>query len=192
MAGVDRAIAWADRAITVGTSSGALWAGSAVMGGVSGVVAWIGEYGPVGWLVAFVAGALAFAITSLVLTKTYAAWVGVKLRKQFYGVADRTDPMKPHYLNERIRLEDLLPPGDDIVENKTFENCQIIGPLNIFPIWIGLEGNLFSSVDHILVTEDAIKELRLSNCRIFRNCRFIKCRIYNVSFLIGAASGPRV
>ena len=64
-----------------------------------------------------------------------------------------------------------------------FENCDLIGPLIVASFGCSYWGNLFDSVDHILISSDP--DVRVKNARTFQDCTFKKCKFYNVSFLVG-------
>ncbi|MGD9657470.1 MAG: hypothetical protein AB7U61_07485, partial [Methylocystis sp.] len=92
--------------------------------------------------------------------------------------------MKRHFLDERVYLKDLLPPGRGAVTSKTFERCEIVGPLNIYPIGGIIQNCVYHAVDYVMLDEDKVKSGNIHNCFVFNDCRFIDCKIFFVSFLI--------
>jgi len=51
-----------------------------------------------------------------------------KFRENIFNFS-RINPLAPRFVTERIRMVDLSPPIGGIIENKTFEDCEIIGPV---------------------------------------------------------------
>jgi len=147
---------------------------------------WVAAYGPIGWVACGALGVLTTAVVSVLAALARKIYINASIAKKFYQASDRINPMKTHFLHERIKLEDLLPPGTGWVEGKTFEDCDLIGPLNIASYECTWHGNLFQSVDHILIDVEVAGNIK--NARVFQNCRFIKCAFYNVSFLVAESN----
>ncbi|MFT3673614.1 hypothetical protein [Aestuariivirga sp.] len=143
---------------------------------------WLGKYGPIAWVSAGFIGVLVFSMVWLVVAVARKIWINSTVHKKFYDSADRVNPMETYFSRKRIKLEDLLPPGSGFVEGKTFEDCELIGPLNVLSIDSFLESNRFESVDHIAISPSA----NVLNARVFHKCHFRRCKFFNVSFLIAA------
>lgn len=143
---------------------------------------WVSAYGPIGWVVCGFAGLLAFVLSAAIWSFARAKFVSATIARNFYQTSDRIDPMKTHFLNQRLNLEDFLPPGAGFVEGKTFEGCELIGPLNILTVDTFVTACTFEVVDHIMI--DIEKALNIRNARIFKDCTFKKCKFFHVSFLI--------
>lgn len=145
---------------------------------------WVMGYGPIGWVAAGFAGLFVSAFSIYIITAIRFLLTKAHVLKTFYANSDKINPLDLHFLNKRINLKDLLPPGPGIVENKTFENCELVGPLNIFPFQCLLQRNLYTAVDFIVVDNQKAKTHAITNAAEFRNCRFLNCKIYFVSFLV--------
>ena len=144
---------------------------------------WVSAYGPIGWLACGMAGLLTFVAGFWIYSFAREKYINSTISKTFYEKTDRINPMQTHFLDARIRLEDLLPPGTGWVTGKTFEKCDLIGPLNIATYNCIMQGNHYASVDHIMIDPECID--RIMNARGFSDCRFLGCTFYNVSFLVG-------
>ncbi len=151
---------------------------------------WVAAYGPIGWLICGAMGVLVTATISVLIAWARHMFINASIQKKFYQTADRINPMQSHFLRNRIKLEDLLPPGIGWVEGKTFEDCDLVGPLNILTIDVTMHGNFFESVDHIEIAADTLYNIK--NARVFKDCTFRKCRFYNVSFLINEVNYDNV
>ena len=151
---------------------------------------WVLAYGPIGWVVCGFAGLLAFVLIAAIWAFAREKIVSTTIARNFYQTSDRIDPMKSHFLNQRLNLEDFLPPGTGFVEGKTFEGCELIGPLNILTFDTIVTACTFEVVDHIMI--DIEKALNIRNARIFKDCTFKKCKFFHVSFLIAESAYENV
>lgn len=145
---------------------------------------WISSYGPIGWVGAGFIGLIIGVFAIKALTAIKIAMININITKKFYENGDKINPLDKHFLNIRIHLRDLLPPGPGIIEGKTFENCELIGPLNIFPFQCAISGNLYTAVDYIVVDNQKAIDGKILNSAIFKDCRFLNCKIFFVSFLV--------
>ncbi|WP_018407543.1 hypothetical protein [Methylocystis rosea] len=165
-------------------SGSALLASFALPAWAAATTEWISSYGRIGWVAAGFSGLLVGVIAVYVMTSIKISLIKMSITRLFYQEGQRINPLDIHYLNKRINLRDLLPPGPGIIENKTFENCELVGPLNIFPVNCILQRNLYTAVDYIVVDNEKSRSGKILNAAIFNNCRFLNCKIYFVSFLI--------
>jgi len=143
---------------------------------------WLDSYGPIAWLICGLIGSLNIAFALYIVSVARTKWICATLQKQFHAEHDRINPQDVHFLNRRISLGDLLPPGNVSVSGKTFENCDIVGPLNIFPIATTIMKCKYVTCDYVAIKP--ITDEKPLNATVFENCRFINCRIFFVSFLV--------
>lgn len=106
--------------LTIGSGAMSAWAAYAT--------ATLAAYSPLSWIAAGLLGALVFV------------WVlagGAWLRANLYRAsmmqrtlkrADIINPLDDNFNKVRIRTSELLPPGQKIIRNKTFRDCEIVGP----------------------------------------------------------------
>jgi hypothetical protein len=180
---------WGDRA---GCLLG-LWTAlpSSVMGVLTAYLAagvgWISALGSFGLLMA---GLFGFALTSIGLAQS-SKWKlyrqEVKQRARLGGTSTAFDPMARVYENKRIYLRDLAPLGRKDVRNKTFINCEIIGPGTAIllmrtdptkPPNAFKDNNTFD-VDCIEVNPATFSHLAIA----FWDCDFTDCNFYHMSLL---------
>lgn len=169
----------------------ALWAalgGGGVTGGLTAWAAaateWLNAYGPIAWVGAGFLGAFLFLLGLWVLLRLAAAHTGFRARRRLYALGDPINPMDIHFLNKRIFLQRFVPPAGVAVEGKTFEQCEIIGPINIIPIRTTIEGCEFITTDHVVIDVNALAERRVRNGQLFDRCRFINCKFFYVTILV--------
>lgn len=175
---------WLNRLATAWTFIGPIVPGTLaaiVIGGASKGVAWIAQYGAFG---IFVSGLSAFALTSvsIALISRGKLWrVEAANRSRLSGVSSPFDPMQPIFQNKRIKLTDLINPYDQVVLDKKFINCELIGPANILIIFSGAKfiSNNFDQSDAVEIRDNAVPQ----NAIAFARCDFEKCRFFKVSML---------
>lgn len=94
-----------------------------------------------------------------------------------------------HHAKERILLNALVTADFPVIENRIFENCDIIGPSVILPKPARFEGRTqFRGANNV---EDCLIEIPsdiklLSGVIEVRNCAFIDCAFVAVSFISNA------
>lgn len=91
------------------------------------------------------------------------------------------------FQGETLNIPDLIAPDDPVVRNKTFIDCNIVGPATIEftasrPGTFAMTGCTFSDTDAVLYRADARSQTGIS----FEDCRFVQCRFYKTLLLFPA------
>lgn len=159
---------------------------SIIFGWAARATDWINSWGPIAWVMSGAVGIALFLVIARLCIAFGERIVLFQLKRKLHSRGDAINPMDAHYLNKRIVLESILPPYPGPVDGKTFERCDIVGPLNILPFGGGISGCLYVLTDYITIDPDAVYKDRINNARVFKNCRFIDCKFYNISILIKA------
>lgn len=136
-------------------------------------------YSPYSWILGGLIG--------LALYGAYSALRGYGIRQRILAQYDEVrlhrsgplDPMARSFERKRIYINDLILPSLRLVEGKTFVECEIIGPANL---WIIRDNNIDTVLDKIdgvaLNTESPpLSAIGLVNCS-FRACRFYNITLY--------------
>jgi hypothetical protein len=94
------------------------------------------------------------------------------------------DPLARTFENKRIYLNDFVLPSKPLIEDKTFIDCEIIGPANI----VLLSGNAIGELrpphcDAVLIAARG----EPSNGYAFRNCTFRGCSFLRVTLMVTEA-----
>ena len=136
--------------------------------------------GPIAWVAAGFGGFLCLVTSLWILGKFRDNWITSSIKRRFYEGAVRINPLESVFSHVRINIADLLPPLALRVNDKTFINCDIVGPAQIY-----LDRSLMSnsggeSVDAVIGRPGA----NSMNGIIFVNCVFRDCRFYRVTFLV--------
>jgi hypothetical protein len=137
------------------------------------------EYEPFSWVVAgFVGVAIAvilyllWQVASLVRTK---AKFNILFTEKHPGV----DPMKDTFENRRIFLNEFALPTDPWIENKTFINCDIVGPANMFfGNGVAISESRGPNIDVVYLPETT----RPTNGFGIRGCIFRGCAFHRITF----------
>lgn len=158
------------------TSGIAVWATRAT--------AWLDAWGPIAWVTSGIIGVLIFLSFAGICISLANRMLGFSIKRKLLSKADAVNPMDIHFLNKRIVLVDLFPPAPGAVEGKTFEGCDIIGPLNILPFNTPILKCTYVLTDYIAISMDAYRNNRINNARVLRDCNFRQCRFYGISILV--------
>ena len=148
---------------------------------------WLNEYGPITWVASGFVGVFLLSMVSWFGVLTLTKLRTIMLIRKISERADAINPMDQHFYSKRINLQWFVPPSGDEVQNKTFTKCEIIGPLNIIPFQCPIIKSVYVSADYIVVRNETLGRTIL-NGHVFRNCTFVECKFYYISFLVGEAA----
>jgi hypothetical protein len=157
----------------------------------SGLIAFIGfpawavrtaqifaEYAPFSWVAAGILGALTWAIIRLLWQLANRIRVRSKYDEYFVERNRDFNPLETTFERKRIYVDDLVLPSHPFVDGKTFVDCDIIGPANIY----------FASGNSIPVLKPPVFDMvcldptkRFWNGFIFSNCIFRNCSFQRIT-----------
>ena len=138
---------------------------------------------PASWVAAGFIGLIIFVVARLLWAAATSIHTRAKYNARFI---ERTggafNPLDLTFQNRRIYLEDFVLPSHPLVEGKTFINCDIIGPANIF--WqYGNQANPIRPpvIDAVcLEARNAFNNGIIFRDCIFRNCSFQRITVFAV------------
>lgn len=142
--------------------------------------AWLNAWGPIAWVAAGFGGFLCFVVSLWILGKFRDNWISSTIKRRFYEGTTRINPLETVFSHVRISIEDLLPPLVLRVNDKTFINCDIVGPAQIYLERSTMTNSGGESIDAVIGRPGASS----MNGIFFINCAFRDCRFYRVTFLI--------
>ena len=153
---------------------------AAVTGYLANGVAFIAKLGPFGWwsaaLIAFVLSAAAFALLGYSRVK----FVEAKAKRDWLKPTSAIDPMDANFNNKRISIVDIMHPMTNKCANKTFTDCDIIGPGNIVLANCHLSGVSFNYCD-IVIEKGNVQS---PNFRFFADCTFLRGTIAGCTIFV--------
>lgn len=139
------------------------------------------QYAPFSWVAAGFGGMLIVALSYAVYARAYARFIRAKYDAKMFAGGTFADPMAKTYENRRIFLNEFCLPSFPLIENKTFINCEIIGPSNIVLEY----GNNVQEVRYPISDAVLMKpNHQLFNAIIVRNCVFRQCSFQRITFLV--------
>lgn len=138
-------------------------------------------YAPFSWVAAGFVGFLLFAIGLSLIAHARAKWIRAKYDNNLYARTGFVDPMAATFENKRIFLADFVLPSDPHIDGKTFINCEIVGPSNLFI-------RINNRVDeHRLPVCDAVivdNSVPIYGTTILDNCTFRKCSFKRITIFV--------
>ena len=141
------------------------------------------EYAPLSWVVAGFVGLFAYSICVAMYGFGASRVVKSKYDTKFLIETGGVDPMSRVFEDKRIFLNDFVLPSSPVVDGKTFVNCEIVGPANVFLA----AGNGIDEVKPGLVDAVALSgENPFYNGFNFSNCRFRGCTFHRVTLFFTA------
>lgn len=139
------------------------------------------EYAPFSWVAAGFAGLLLGGLVLSLFAWSYGKWVRSKYDRSLYERTGFVDPMAATFENKRIFLADFCLPSDPHIEGRTFINCEIVGPTNLYL----RKGNNITEqklpiVDAVVLNVDK----RFFNGVIVDNCTFRRCAFKRTTIMM--------
>ena len=147
------------------------------------------EYAPLSWVLAGFAG-----LTAAVLLLALYAWARRQILKTKYDEllirsSGAIDPMDKVFERKRIYLNDFILPSGQVLEGKSFIECEIIGPCNLFMI----AGNSIND-PRGPITDGVILEPHkaINNAHGIQNGSFRGCNFHKITFLFSESEIDKV
>jgi hypothetical protein len=164
--------------------------GGLLMGYLASITGWLTRAGPVVWggvgLISFIGLQLTFSTIRRQLAASRKDKAAALIAEQ---VADRStiNPMEKHFRNQRIHVQDLFTPYGEPVTDRTFADCDIIGPAVVLvDRGTVIRRNNLQYVEFVCV-EDSKIQVWPNKLTLF-NSIIESCRLYNVIFLVPRGS----
>lgn len=147
------------------------------------------EYAPLSWVVAGFAGVMAYAIVVFIYGTGQQRSVRSRYDAKFMNETGGVDPLARVFEGKRIYLNDFVLPSNPKVIGKTFVDCEIVGPTNMyFEI-----DNTVHDIQNGLVDAVALNgERRFDNGVLFRNCTFRGCTFHRVTLFFQPEEASRI
>lgn len=150
--------------------------------GLAALSPFLKTYGPIAWLGAGLAAAVGFTAVFALYTRLRVYLIRARHLELFQIQAVTVNPLRSSFEKERVRLADFFYPGVDVYANKTFRECEIVGPGAMALIGHGfLSGCGFIGCDIV-----AVRKAPVHTAAGFTNCQFDRCRFINVTMFIDA------
>lgn len=147
------------------------------------------QYAPFSWVVAGFTGLIIYALVVWLIGVGRSKLVRSKYDAKFIQETGGVDPLARVFEGKRIYLNDFVLPSQPQVIGKTFVDCEIVGPTNMY-----FESD--NSVDDVKPgTVDAVAlsgERQFYNGILFRNCKFRGCTFHRVTLFFQPVEALRI
>ena len=146
--------------------------GSSVTGVVAGWISsyseWVSRFGAVGWILTGLVAAIAFGIMSMCVGFARYIWIKGSVVRKWQEAVDYINPLDDEFSRKRIKISDLADPISNQIRDKTFINCDLIGPANILIVNSNVTGVHFVNCEGIPIKSDVeiLTAIVLMNCTI--------------------------
>lgn len=135
-------------------------------------------YAPLSWVVIGFCGILLYALAVFLLGMGRTWQVRAKYDAKFMQETGGVDPLSKVFEGKRIYLNDFILPSNPLVDGKTFVDCEIVGPANIF---LSINNNI-NDIRSPRVDAVALSGLKdFLNGYVFQNCSFRNCTFHRVT-----------
>lgn len=138
-------------------------------------------YAPGSWVLGGFAGLFVASVSYHFLAKAFARRVRTRYDLRMLAQGGAIDPLEKTFERKRIYLNEFCLPSHPYVENKTFIDCEIIGPACI----LFVSGNQISEGKYPIVDAVYLKEGATPySAYLFNNCIFRGCNFSRVTYLV--------
>lgn len=159
------------------------------MGALAAWAAWaadlLAQYAPFSWVAAGILGGLAVATAMLAVSAFRLKWAQASATNKWKEATAGINPLEDTFRSQRINILDLVSPMKPEIKNKTFIDCELVGPINLAmsatrPGSGGFNGTAFSACDWVIVRNDAL----LLNAVMLLDCNFLRGTVFKATFYI--------
>ncbi|CDY78308.1 hypothetical protein BGLT_01180 [Caballeronia glathei] len=143
----------------------------------------LSRYGKAAWIFSALLGGLIFAICFRLWVSSVSQLQEIRLRRRFETAPSVVNPLEPVFRKSRISFKDFESPIRGLQKEKTFIECELIGPALIV-----LSGHTYlnnsSFVDCDFIRLRKAPKLKVFNGIEFENVTFQNCIICKITFLV--------
>lgn len=137
------------------------------------------DYAPVSWIAAGFVGLLFISIVYFFIGK--GKWYYQLAKRQSrISIRSPINPLDSNFYRQRIWIVDLAPPVIAVVQDKSFSDCDLIGPANVLFGSCTFQGNAGEAVDGLIIKAGSVAR----NGIMFIRCNFTRCRFYHCTFMV--------
>jgi hypothetical protein len=191
----ERFAKWIERATARLDTAGYIWTGltfvsTYLTAHFASLNTWIAKFGPIGYWSAGLLGGLVVALAGLIIAHIRLLWMTGGAIDKWKKDVSAANPLDDQFTRLRLKFQDLAHPVSKRIANKTFVNCELMGPANIV-----VAGNSsfnatgFMNCD-VVVFRPPPPELPIHNCIILESVNFIGGSIWNVTLFIPPPMAP--
>lgn len=139
-------------------------------------------FSPLSWVLAGFTGLALCAIAYSAIGVGAFWWTTAKIRSVWAREHHTVNPLDTVFEKQRINVADLVTPFDRVVANKTFIDCELVGPANLYisathNSSMAMKGSIFNPCEAVMVTNEAV----VHNAINFNDCVFTNCKFYAVT-----------
>jgi hypothetical protein len=160
-----------------------------VTGWAASAVDALTAYAPLCWVIAGLLGALLAAAIFFAVQLGVRLWIRNRWNVLLMAQPEPINPVDKTFENRRIRISEMVVPSHRILANKTFIDCEIVGPANLY--WF--RGNA-AAIPHGPKIDAVYLEPKTTfyNGIVLDGCIFRNCSFFNITLFVGADEYHRV
>lgn len=150
-------------------------------------IEWINQFGAFGWWSAALLGALCATLTLLAFSSLRLSWHKGSAIRRWKESVDSIDPMLKSFDKKRIDISDVKDPITNSISDKTFTDCDLLGPANLmFSGVINLDRVQFINCDVVPIKDG----VWLFNVIEMKDVNVISGRIHRCTLFVSSGSLP--
>ena len=114
-------------------------------------VTWISQFGAFGWATTGILSFLVLSGATFLAGAAREKFVYAKIAREKAAPGDSVNPIEREFTKKRINLIDLVRPSTSYIKDKTFTDCQLIGPMNVILDGVTISGSGFINCNWAVV-----------------------------------------
>lgn len=139
------------------------------------------EYAPLSWVGAGLTGFLLFCFGFFVFAVARERLVRARYNARAMSKGSFANPLEKIFERQRIYLNDFALPSNPYIHDKTFIDCEIIGPCNIFLVTGNrVDEPMPPKCDAAVLPPDT----KIFNSYSLTNCSFRRCLFQRITFFV--------
>lgn len=140
------------------------------------------EYSPASWVVAGFLGMLLASISYAIWQWAFRTRVRARYDYRLLSGPSPINPLDRTFEGKRIFLNEFVLPSHTVIESKTFIDCEIIGPANLYWYFNNQASDIWGPKMDAVFLDPGVK---FNNGISLRNCIFRGCSFHHVTVFVG-------
>src|SRR4051794_9105578 len=162
--------------------AGSAWMliGAAVTGWATWAAGIFAQYAPFSWVMAGLVGAVLNAFIFWIVARGYFWYAQARWTKMMASPGEGVNPLDENFVRRRIKIGDLVSRVNPVIENKTFDRCELVGPALVILEGVNLMRSSFMGCNLMCCKDN----FPVFAAVVLRNTSIINSKIFEITFIV--------
>lgn len=162
--------------------AGSVW--TLVGGVVIGWAAWaagiFSHYAPFSWAAAGLIGTIIAAFVFWLIAKGYFWYTQARWARMASSPGDGVNPLDDNFLRKRIKIGDFTSRVNPLIEHKTFDRCELIGPALVLAQGVSFVRSGFTGCNFMCCKDN----FPIFGATILKDSNIINSKLFEITFVV--------